>query len=231
MGRGRRMRRGVMAAILSGLLTTGCSVFGIRTVSEPAYTTVRTIGPVAIRRYGARVVAETTVGGDEIRARRVGFERLAGYIFGGNGGRRTLAMTAPVAQSNGDAIPGRRSIAMTAPVGQARVGQGPVGEAGGADGTWRIRFFMPAGETIATLPRPDQAAVALVIVPAETVAVLRYSGTPTSAAVRDAGARLLRDLAGSGLTVEGAPFAWFYDPPWTIPALRRNEAVVRVGPD
>ena len=225
---GRRKWRGAMVAIVSGVLTTGCSVFGIRTASEPRYTTERTIGPVEIRRYGPRVAAQTDVAGDEIRARRVGFERLAGYIFGGNEGARSIAMTAPVGQA-GDHGAGaaRRSIAMTAPVGQA---SSVDGQARGGSGPWRIRFFMPAGETIATLPHPDDPAVTLTTVPAETVAVLRYAGTPTADAVRDNGAKLLRSLAGSGLTVEGVPFAWFYDPPWTIPALRRNEAVVRIGP-
>lgn len=200
-----------MAAILSGLLTTGCSVFGVRTVHEPAYTVERKLGAVEIRQYGPRVAAETLVSGDEIRARSVGFERLAGYIFGGNRDRRSIAMTAPVAQS--------RSIGMTAPVSQSRAGSGE----------WRVRFFMPAGSTIASLPVPNNAAVALVEAPPETVAVLRYSGTPTRAAVADADARLLSGLAGTGLRIDGPPFAWFYDPPWTIPALRRNEAVVRLA--
>nr|WP_321984332.1 heme-binding protein [uncultured Lichenicoccus sp.] len=191
--------RGVMVAILSGLLTTGCSVFGIRTVHEPTYTIERTLGPVQIRRYGSRVAAETLVAGDEIGARRVGFERLAGYIFGGNRNRRGIAMTAPVAQLGAQA------------------------------GQWRVRFFMPAGDTLATLPVPDNAAVTLVTVPAETVAVLRYAGTPSAASVADAGSRLLACLAGSGLRPDGKPSGWFYDPPWTIPALRRNEAVVRIA--
>ncbi len=212
--------RGAMAAILSGLLTTGCSVFGIRTVHEPPYVVERTVGPVQLRRYGPRVAAETTVEGDEIRARGVGFERLAGYIFGGNGGKRSIAMTAPVAEAAATPT-GGQSIAMTAPVSQARTGAGQ----------WRISFFMPARYTIATLPTPNDPTVRLVSIPPETVAVLRYAGTPTKAAVRDAGARLLRSLAGTELHPEGAPFDWFYDPPWTIPALRRNEAVVRIGTD
>ncbi len=189
-----------MAAILSGLLTTGCSVFGIRTASEPAYTTERTIGPLEIRRYAPRVAADTTVDGDEIRARRVGFERLAGYIFGGNGTKRAIAMTAPVDQ------------------------------AAGGSGRWRIRFFMPAGETLATLPPPESGSVTLVTVPAETVAVLRFGGTPTKAAVHAAEARLIRGVADAGLVAEGAPIASFYDPPWTIPPLRRNEVSVRLAP-
>ena len=209
-----------MVAILSGLLTTSCSVIGIRTTPEPAYTVERTIGAVEIRHYGSRTAAETTVAGGEIRARSVGFERLAGYIFGRNGSRRTIAMTAPVAQSAASgtrASPRQRSIAMTAPVDQAPT----------ADGQWRISFFMPAKETVATLPNPDDKNV-VVTLPPETVAVLRYSGTPTRKAVLKADARLLQALAEASISVEGVPFGWFYDPPWAIPALRRNEAVVRV---
>ena len=207
-----------MVAILSGLLTTGCSVFGIRTVHEPTYTLERSIGPVQVRRYGQRLAAETLVDGNEIRARRIGFERLAGYIFGGNGGRQSIAMTAPVAQA---AAGDGRSNAMAAPVAQARM----------QAGQWRIRFFMPAGSSPATLPHPNDPAIELVTVPGETVAVLRYAGTPTTASARAAEARLLARLAGSGLRTDGEPYEWFYDPPWTIPVLRRNEAVVRIAGD
>lgn len=213
--------RGLVAAILSGLLTTGCSVVGIRTTPEPAYTVERTIGAVEIRRYGPRIAAETTVAGEEIRARSIGFERLAGYIFGRNESREKIAMTAPVAQSTAAGTSpssGRRSVEMTAPVDQAPA----------SNGSWRIRFFMPKDQTIATLPQPDDKTVSLVPTPSETVAVLRYSGSPTTRAVRRANTRLLDDLSEAGVGIEGTPFAWFYDPPWTIPAVRRNEAVIRV---
>lgn len=225
--------RSVVVALVSSLLTAGCSVFGIQTVPEPAYTVQRSLGPVQIRVYGPRVAAETVVQGTEVGARSAGFRRLAHYIFGGNQGRRSIAMTAPVAQSGagaqgmtaGAGAPrggtAGQSIAMTAPVAQARA----------PDGGWRIAFFMPAGSSLATLPQPDDPAVRLVAVPAETVAVLRYSGVPTAAAVARADRRLLGALAGSGLGAQGAPFGWFYDPPWTLPPLRRNEAVVAVAPD
>jgi hypothetical protein len=65
-------------------------------------------------------------------------------------------------------------------------------------------------------------------VPAETVAVLRFTGlrNPDSIAARQS--ELLQRLEATGYRADGPPFAWFYDPPWTIPFLRRNEAVVRV---
>jgi hypothetical protein len=37
-------------------------------------------------------------------------------------------------------------------------------------------------------------------------------------------------LNDPGWKVTGAPTALFYDPPWTIPFLRRNEVVVTVMP-
>lgn len=111
-----------MATLLGSLLLGACSAFGIRGgTEEPRHSTVERLGDVEIRRYAPRLAAETTVPGDAYAARGEGFRRLAGYIFGGNAGRRRIDMTAPVAQAG--AQPGER-IAMTAPVAQAQ------GEAG-----------------------------------------------------------------------------------------------------
>jgi hypothetical protein len=38
----------------------------------------------------------------------------------------------------------------------------------------------------------------------------------------------MKGLAGSKWQPQGEPVAWFYDPPWTLPPLRRNEAAVPV---
>ncbi len=200
-------------ALLSALVTTGCSVVGIRTgTEEPHYSVVATLGALQIREYAPRLAAETTVTGDEYAARGTGFRRLAGFIFGGNHSGQSIAMTAPVAQSGGSAI------AMTAPVGQDHV----------APGQWQIRFFMPAKYTTATLPQPNDPAVQVVTVPAQTVGVYRYTGSISAGSTAAAQQELLRLLQGSGWVAAGPAVAWFYDPPWTIPFLRRNEAAVPV---
>jgi SOUL heme-binding protein len=202
-------------SLLSSIALGACSVVGIRSgTEEPRYTVLQKQDSLEIRQYGPRLAADTEVTGSEYSARYIGFRRLAHYIFGGNSTSGSIAMTAPVSQAGGS-----QKIAMTAPVGQEQ----------GAPGVWRIRFFMPAQYTEATLPRPDDPAVHIVSVPAETYGVYRYTGSIDAAATAAANRELLHKLESSGWIPIGQPVSWFYDPPWTIPFLRRNEAAVAVA--
>jgi SOUL heme-binding protein len=90
---------------------------------------------------------------------------------------------------------------------------------------------MPAGKTMKSLPKPNNRAVSLVRVPAETVAVRRFSGSRSRRAVASQTAQLMRALRETGFEPVGTPAAWFYDPPWTLPMLRRNEVAVAVKTD
>ncbi|GLR67544.1 SOUL heme-binding protein [Acidocella aquatica] len=189
-------------------------VFGLRGgTEEPAYQTIAALGEVQLRRYAPRLAASVSVRGDEITARSKGFRLLAGYIFGANTASASLSMTAPVAQASA-------AIAMTAPVAQAQA----------ADGAWVISFYMPSGYTLATLPRPLDPQISLHEVAETTEAVYRFPGRPKAAAVARARAILARQLAGSAWVAAGEPVAQFYDPPWTLPWLRRNEVTVAVMP-
>ena len=180
-------------------------------VEEPAFTVLDRPAGLEVRQYGPRIAAETTVTGRNERARNDGFGRLAGYIFGGNTTRTSIAMTAPVAQAS-------EKIAMTAPVGQT-----PDGE-----GAWRIQFIMPSQYRLDTLPIPKDPSVRLVAIEPETFAVLRFSGSTGDKAVAERKAELLRRLTGSGWRAQGETVAWFYDPPWRLPSQRRNEVAVQV---
>jgi hypothetical protein len=202
-------------SLLSSIMLSACSVVGIRSgTEEPRYKVLQSQEALQIREYGPRLAAETDITGDEYSARGAGFRRLAGYIFGANSSAGHIAMTAPVSQASG-----AQTIAMTAPVSQEK----------SATGTWRIRFFMPAQYTEATLPRPTDPAVKIVTVPAETYGVYRYTGSTATAATAAAEREVLQRLEGSGWVATGQPVTWFYDPPWTLPFLRRNEAAVTVA--
>ncbi|QEN15274.1 SOUL family heme-binding protein [Mycolicibacterium sp. ELW1] len=190
------------------------NIVGIRVgTEEPAFTVERVVDGVEIRRYGPRVAAETAIDADEESARNQGFRLLARYIFGGNSGSAKIAMTAPVAQQPSE------KIAMTAPVATQR----------NASGEWVIRFFMPSKYTLETLPTPTDDRVRLVVVPPETVAVLRFNGSIGPGAVAERTNQLMKALHRNDIETTGEPLAWFYDPPWTLPCRRRNEVVVGVA--
>jgi hypothetical protein len=208
-----------LVGLARGAVGAAGAVVGVRHgTEEPTYTAEQVTSRVEIRHYGPRIAAQTSVTADEVAARSDGFRRLAGYIFGGNQAREKIAMTAPVAQQDrgvrGEKIP------MTAPVSEGAAG----------NGEWLIRFFMPAGKSLDSLPRPNDQAVQLVAVPAETVAVRRFTGRTSSEAVARETAQLRRTLNEMGFEPIGAPVAWFYDPPWTLPVLRRNEIAIPVEP-
>ncbi len=190
------------------------NIVGIRVgTEEPDFTVERVVDGVEIRRYGPRVAAETAIDADEESARNQGFRLLARYIFGGNSGSAKIAMTAPVAQQPSE------KIAMTAPVATQR----------NASGEWVIRFFMPSKYTLETLPTPNDDRVRLVVVPPETVAVLRFNGSIGPDAVSERTGQLMKALNRNDIEAIGEPLAWFYDPPWTLPCRRRNEVLVGVA--
>lgn len=199
-----------LVVLLAALPAVGCAA--LARVEEPAFATRIREGAFELRRYGARVVARTDVQGPWSRAGSEGFRRLAGYIFGKNRARSEIAMTAPVSQ-RGTTLP------MTAPVSQRGDGQ-----------SWTVSFTMPAGETLASLPIPDDARVALEELPPADVAVVVFSGRWTEANMQEHTAELRRWVERQGLRVAGEPEVNRYDSPFTPWFLRRNEIGIPVHP-
>jgi SOUL heme-binding protein len=180
---------------------------------EPAFTLIVDDDAFQIRQYPALAVAEAQVDGNRREAANAGFRILAGYIFGANKRRARIEMTAPVVQSP----PASENIAMTAPVSQTAVG-----------GAWVVRFTMPAGYTLDTLPIPDDARVVLRMAPAIRVAVIRFSGWANDRDFERKRAELEQWMAKRGLHASGPASLAQYDPPWTLGPLRRNEVMLPV---
>ncbi len=211
------MKPMAVTALLSQLALGACSVVGIRDgTPEPAASVIDQVGAVQIRRYAPVLVAETMVQGGEEAVRAAGFRRLAAYIFGRNVRHASIAGGGVRAQAASE------KIAMTAPVAQTA--------APGAGRAWIIRFFLPEGMTQQTAPRPLDPRIVLVSLPSRTVAVLRFSGVATPAAVATQAARLDAALTNASWRADGPLVTWFYDPPWTLPPFRRNEVARPVRP-
>jgi SOUL heme-binding protein len=183
-------------------------------IEEPPFRLIEKIGDIEFRAYGIRLAAETYTDGSEEEALEAGFKTLAEFIFGKNAkknSRSAKALGTSLTQPS-------EGIAMTSPVEQGLVEQG----------RWRIRFFMPAKYSAASLPAPLNPAVGIVEVPGETVAVLRFSDSRDAASVLKRTAQLLKILPSTRWVQSGPPVSSFYDPPWTLPFLRRNEVAVPV---
>ena len=183
-------------------------------VETPSYKTVLHDGDFEVRDYPALVVAEVTVEGDQKEASSKGFKLLAGYIFGANKKRQSIAMTAPVAQQEVS-----EKIAMTAPVEQTQ----------SASGTWVVRFTMPSRWSLQTLPVPDDSRVTLRQTDPARFAVLQFSGVAGADAVREKSAELLSLVKSHKLQATGQVALAQYNPPWTLWFMRRNEVMVEVA--
>ncbi len=197
-------------ALMLGLNLLGTPAMATQ---EPPFTVHLAKGEFEVRDYPALVVAEVSVPGDRKAAASRGFRLLAGYIFGGNTTRKSIAMTAPVTQAVAS-----EKIAMTAPVMQIR-----------GNGIWVIRFIMPQGSTLATLPKPNNPAVKLRDLAPSRVAVIKFSGLARQDDVDAKTAALSQFVKVQQLRVIGPPSLAQYDPPWTLWFMRRNEVMLPVA--
>lgn len=168
-------------------------------VEQPKYEVVDASGAIEVRTYAPMVIAEVETTGERRPAIEEGFRRIAAYIFGRNASGAKIAMTAPVAQ-----------------------------QAVGAQ-QWTVSFVMPAQYSLATLPAPGDSGVRLVPVPARRLIVITFRGTATAELIA-AKTRELRDYAAAkGIKATGEPLLAFYNPPWTLPILRRNEVLLAIA--
>ncbi|MCX8498024.1 MAG: heme-binding protein, partial [Caulobacteraceae bacterium] len=142
-----------------------------KATEQPSYTASQQSGPIEVRQYGSMVAAEVSVTGDRDTASSAGFRALAGYIFGGNSGKKSIAMTAPVVQAQAQGK--GQSIAMTAPVMQTGDGK-----------EWTVRFIMPKAMTMQNLPTPNNPQVKLVPLKPESFAAIRFSGMAKEADIQ-----------------------------------------------
>ncbi|UWX58572.1 heme-binding protein [Chlorobaculum sp. MV4-Y] len=206
----------VMLMLTTSLLFAGCSVLGKRSAAEPPYELLKHDGAFEVRRYEPMVIAETFIDDESYsNASGKGFNRLAGYIFGKNRSKSSISMTAPVLQERGS-----EKISMTAPVLQ---------QAG--KGGWSMAFVLPEGFTLQSAPEPLDPEVKLRELPPSTIAVVTFSGLHSAANLEKYGRQLQAWLKKQGYRAISEPKLASYDPPWTIPFLRRNEVQIRIEPD
>ncbi|WP_411289816.1 SOUL family heme-binding protein [Sphingorhabdus sp.] len=199
------------AAGLAGLGAVSWSAMA-SDVETPNYKVSGKSGDIEIREYSPTIVAEATVEGDRDEAIQRGFRIIADYIFGNNLSSAKVAMTAPVTQQSSE------KIAMTAPVTQQAKGK-----------SWNVRFVMPSKYTMETLPKPVNPQVVLIEVPATRFAAIRFSGFAGQETLDEQEKQLRAFMTERGLTEAAMPQYAFYNAPWTLPFMRRNEIMIEIA--
>ncbi len=195
-------------------------------IEEPSYEVIEKSEEFEIRQYAPMIVAEVMVDGDMTTASSRGFRLIAGYIFGKNTKLaigQTPSMTIP---SENVSLGSSEKIAMTVPVTVEPQ------EITGSDfqkaKTWRVQFVMPSQFTLETLPKPTDPSVQLRQVPAKRFAVLNYTGFNGTEKVSEKVQFLMEWLDKKKLKPINLPQLARYNPPWSLPFLRRNEILIEI---
>ena len=110
-----------------------------------------------------------------------------------------------------------QKIAMTAPVQRSM------------DDSAEMAFVMPAEYSLADLPTPEDDRVSFREAPGYTAAVIQFNGWADMEKAEANWQVLQAFLTERDITITGEPSLNQYNPPWTLPFMRRNEIIVPIS--
>ena len=182
-----------------------------RTLIISLVTSVITTQAIAIEEPVYRVEKAWEAVQIEIRAYAPRVMAVTGMNEDSDGGFKVLA--GYIFGGNAE----EEKIAMTAPVQQSMAGEK------------EMAFMMPAEYTLEDLPQPEDQRVSFREAPAYTAAVIQFSGWASAEKADENWQQLRRFLIAEGIDITGEPTLNQYNPPWTLPFMRRNEIIVPVA--
>lgn len=218
-------------------------VFGKIDVAEPAFevllSRINATTSYEIRKYGKRFAIEAEMNApgvtqtSEKDKTRSPFMSLAGYIgvmsAPQNEGATSIAMTAPVVMKSPEEKKGT-AIAMTAPVVMTGAEKG---DAKSMEMS-KMQFILPAEyDDMAKIPKPTNSIVKVKELSPALGAVHRYAGSFEEKHNTEKAMDLMKQLNDDGISLPVEDSSdkvqfWGYNPPFTIPFLRRNEVWVEL---
>lgn len=90
---------------------------------------------------------------------------------------------------------------------------------------------MPKKYSLESLPKPNSKDVILIPLPARRFAVIRFSNLADDENIKQHTDELKASILAEKLKSIGEPILACYNPPWTLPFLRRNEVMIEIGFD
>ncbi|MBX9674579.1 MAG: heme-binding protein [Candidatus Obscuribacterales bacterium] len=216
----RIRKRKMIFALAAAAVTYTMTEEAKARAKEPKFRVLSRHGNCEIRLYPKIVVARVRVDGDRGSALNEGFRILAAYIFGKNkpAGREdeaseTHSLSTASAKSKG------QKIDMVAPVTIELEGR-----------RWLITFIMPEqfAENIATLPAPIDNRIEITQIEERKLATIKFAGSASERQFTKKRDELLKLIGGMGMSAAGQSIHAYYNPPFALPFLKRNEVLIPI---
>jgi len=93
-----------------------------------------------------------------------------------------------------------------------------------------MQFVLPSGKSSLNAPMPSIDDIKIIDIPMQIVAAREFPGLATDGEVMRQRAKLEDSLIADGLSYDNLSFRVFqYNPPYTLPWLRRNEVILSIN--
>lgn len=201
------------------IFISGCSVFGNSDVEIAPYQVLAKDSEqnIEIRHYEQLILISAPMKADMDSRKNEPFSKLFDYISGKNVSSTKIPMTAPVILSDNEKSDGVK-IPMTAPVFMET-----------DDQRGSMSFVLPASYTLDTAPKPKDPNVKVSEIKNINYAVIQFSGFLSTNNINQHRLLLEEWIKDENLEIIGHYKVAGYNPPFTIPALRRNEVLIPVS--
>ena len=87
---------------------------------------------------------------------------------------------------------------------------------------------MPSKYSMDSLPVPNNNRVRLKEILAKKFVVIEFSGLNSTENVKEHENQLINYIEGNQIKIIDSPKYAFYNAPWTLPFLRRNEVMIEI---
>lgn len=199
----------------------GCSVVGKENTEIAPYNIVQTAknSAIEIRHYEQMILVSAPMAENGDENRNSAFRSLFRYISGDNVNQSKIAMTAPVFMDpKTEDKPISTKIPMTAPVFMDNKNEKDA----------MMSFVMPDNFTLETTPIPTDPNVKIEEIKDYKVAAITFSGRLTQSNINTHKDILKKWITENGYTQIGPYKTAGYNPPFTLPAFRRNEVLIPI---
>lgn len=188
----------------------------VNNVERPDFEVITDYDTIQIRKIPQQLYATVTMTGNESQVSSKAFRILAGFIFGWNKSRTSVAMTSPVISQQQP-----QTIAMTSPVISQKANEW----------SYNISFLMPKEYSIDTLPIPDDDRITIHSVDERIIAVISFNAYATANRIEKYRTKLLAWLKALNIATLWEPIVAQYNDPWTPPLMRTNEIRIEINRD